>query len=278
MRIVDPHVHIWTQDPAFPWPDPANPPAADECNAEILLDLMATNGVEKTVLVQPIYNLWNNRYVLHAAKKYPDKYMAVGRVDPEDPDNADHLSEWTEEHGMHGVRLSPSVEAAGDWFVGPLMLPLFKRAETLGVPMLILTQSPRLPDLTRLLEDCPNLDVSIDHMAGVHPDDTEGRKMLLDLARFPRVYVKISHTWSISEQAYPWTDTHDLVEEIYQTFGPERIMWGTDWPVCLAKTDYVQPLTLVQNELPFLAPEDLEWVLGKTVLKLWPFGEDVGGA
>jgi L-fuconolactonase len=274
VRIIDPHTHIWTQDPAFPWPDPENPPTTEECNAEILLDLMAEHGVEKTVLVQPIHNLWNNRYVIHAAKKYPDVFMAVGRVNPEDPDNADHLSKWTEEHGMHGVRLSPSVAAAGDWFTGPIMPPLFKRAEQLGVPMLILTGPGRLPDLARLLEGCPDLDVSIDHMADVHPDDAEGRSLLMDLARFPRVYVKISHTWSISKQSYPWSDTHNLVEEVYQTFGAQRIMWGTDWPVCLAKTDYVHPQSLVREEMSFLSPEDLEWVLGKTVLKLWPFGED----
>ena len=273
MRIIDPHVHIWTQDPAFPWPDPDNPPTGDERNAEMLLELMAINGVEKTVLVQPIHNLWDNSYVIDAVKRYPDKFTAVGRVDPQDPANADHLTAWTEEHGMHGVRLSPAVDAAGDWFTGPLMLPLFKRAEQLGVPMLILTGPGRLVDLARLLEQVPDLDVSIDHMADVHMDDAAGRKLLMEMARFPRVYVKISHTWRLSVEPYPWRDTHGLVEEVYQTFGAERIMWGTDWPVCLAQAEYSQALTLVRDEMPFFCQEDLEWVLGKTVLRLWPFGE-----
>ena len=64
-----------------------------------------------------------------------------------------------------------------------------------------------------------------------------------------------------------------MVEEVYQTFGPQRIMWGTDWPVCLSKARYDQALTVVRDEMKFIAPADLEWVLGKTVLKLWPFGE-----
>ena len=51
-------------------------------------------------------------------------------------------------------------------------------------------------------------------------------------------------------------------------------MWGTDWPVCLARAEYAQALTLVRDEMPFFSTNDLEWVLGKTVLRLWPFGEE----
>ena len=93
------------------------------------------------------------------------------------------------------------------------------------------------------------------------------------MARFPRVYVKISHTWSISRQDYPWTDTHGLVEEVYQAFGPRRIMWGTDWPVCLSHAEYGQTLSVVKEEFSkFIAAEDMEWVLGGTARSLWSFG------
>ena len=93
----------------------------------------------------------------------------------------------------------------------------------------------------------------------------------MDLARFLRVYVKISHTWNISGETYPWADTHGLVEEVYQSFGPRRIMWGTDWPVCLGKAEYGQTLSVVRDEMKFISAGDLEWVLGKTALRLWPF-------
>ncbi len=271
MTIIDPHVHVWLNDPNFPWPaENANPPAEDR-SAEMLLELMAANGVDKTVLVQVIHYRWDNSYIAHVIGKYPDKFMAVGRVNPEDPANADHLSMWTEERGIHGVRLSPGGNEAGDWFRGPLMAPLFARAEQLKVPLLLLTCPSRLLDLIPLLEAHPDLDVVIDHMADVHPDDAEGCGILMDLARYPRVYVKISHTWSISNEEYPWRDTHGLVEEVYQSFGPRKIMWGTDWPVCLPNAEYGQTLSTVRDEMSFIAPEDLEWVLGKTVQQLWTF-------
>ena len=99
------------------------------------------------------------------------------------------------------------------------MPPIFHRAETLGVPMLILTGAERLVDLVPLLEQHPELDVVIDHMAGCSPDAPEKLELLLNLARFPRVYVKISHTWSISKTGYPWADTFEQVKKVYHAFG-----------------------------------------------------------
>ena len=269
MRIIDPHVHIWKNDPAFPYaPETTNPPARD-ATPEMLLELMQANGVEKTVIVQVIHYRWDNRYTAQALRTYPDKFMGVCRVNPEDPASPDHLSYWTEQHGFYGVRLSPSVDSSGDWFKGPYMDPLFKRAEELDVPMLILTKPSRLPDLAVLLDKHPDLDIVIDHIADCLPDRPDEIKLLLKMARYPKVFVKISHTWNISQESYPWRDTHDLVKQVYQAFGGKRIMWATDWPVCLSRANYTQTLTVVRDEMNFFSPDDLEWILGKTALTLW---------
>ncbi len=271
MTIIDSHVHVWKNEPRFPWaPETTNPPTED-ATAEKLLKLMKKNGIEKTVLVQVIHYRWDNSYVADVMKRYPDKFMGVCRINPEDADAPEHLSRWTEEKGFHGVRLSPAVGSAGNWFTGPLMPPIFNRAEALGVPLLILTGPERLLDLVPLLERHSNLDVVIDHMADCSPDTPEKLELLLNLARFPRVYVKISHTWAISKTGYPWADTHGQVKKVYDTFGGSRIMWGTDWPVCLKQASYTQTLSVVRDEMDFFASEDWEWVLGKTALRLWKF-------
>ena len=273
MRIIDPHTHIWINDPAFPWPTEKENPALVDRTAEMLLDLMDRHGVDKTVLVQYIGYLWDNTYVSHVLRKYPDRFAGVCRVNPEDPAAPDHLSHWVEDQGFQGVRLSPSEGPAGDWFAGPLMPPIFRRAEELKVPLLMLTRSGRLPDLARLLDRFPDLDVVVDHMADARPDRPEEIQAVLDLARYPRVYVKISHTHSISKQGYPWRDTHDMVKAVYQAFGGVRIMWATDWPVCLSSAKYGQTLSVVRDEMPFIAPEDMVRVLGGTALALWTFGD-----
>lgn len=276
MTIIDSHVHVWVHDPGFPWAPETTHPPGEDATAEMLLEQMAAHGVEKTVLVQVIHYRWDNRYVAQVLQTYPDQFMGVCRVNPEDPAAPDHLSRWTEEYGFHGVRLSPAADASGDWFTGPLMDPLLRRAAELGVPLLILTQPARLPDLAVLLERHGDLDVVIDHMADCPPDRPDELAKLLDLVRFPRVFVKISHTWSLSRQGYPWADTHDLVRRVYEAFGGRRIMWGSDWPVCLSRATYGQTLAVVRDEMSFIAPEDRPWVLGQTARQLWPFTERRG--
>ena len=83
--------------------------------------------------------------------------------------------------------------------------------------------------------------------------------------------MKISHTWSISKQLYTWNDTFAMVKEVYNTFGADRIMWSTDWPVCLERAEYGQTLSVVRDEMHFISNEDKSYVLGGTALRLWPF-------
>lgn len=137
--------------------------------------------------------------------------------------------------------------------------------------MTVLTQTSRLPQVGRLIEQFPDLDVVIDHMADCPLDRPEELKKLLDLARYPRVFVKVSHTWSISKQEYPYRDTHAQVKKLYDTFGPRRLMWGTDWPLVENKCGYAKALALVRDEMGFLNAEDKRWMLARTIERVWPF-------
>tara|TARA_B100000029_G_scaffold58977_1_gene53116 strand:- start:8449 stop:9294 length:846 start_codon:yes stop_codon:yes gene_type:complete len=271
MRIIDPHTHIWINHPDFPWPQETENPPVEDRSAETLITLMDQHGVDKTVLVQVIHYRWDNSYVAHAIRKYPNRFAGVCRVNPEDRAAPDHLSYWVENQGFQGVRISPSEGPEGNWFRSPIMPALFQRATKLKVPLLILTRPGRLPDLASYLEQFPELDVVVDHMADAQPDRPEEVSELLALARYPRVYVKISHTWSISKQLYPWNDTFAMVKEVYNTFGADRIMWSTDWPVCLERAEYGQTLSVVRDEMHFISNEDKSYVLGGTALRLWPF-------
>ena len=272
MRIIDSHVHVWINDPDYPWaPETANPPAED-ATVEQLLEVMASHGTERTVLVQVMHYRWDNRYAADCLKRHPETFLGVCRVDPESPSAADDLSYWVEEFGFRGVRLSPGVGPEGDWFANSGLEPLWSRAQALGVPVCILTHLDRLPDLEAWIQKYADVQVCVDHMACPRPDDhPEALDRLLRLARYPEVYVKISGTWSLTREDYPYRDTHGKVKRIYDAFGPERLMWGTDWPLVEQQCGYGGALELVRKEWTFLNDRDREWILGRTVLKLWPF-------
>ena len=149
---------------------------------------------------------------------------------------------------------------------------LFERTAELSVPMCILCDVDRLPDVERVVErHHERLDICIDHMADSPVDKPEKLKKLLALARYPSVYVKISHLWSLSQEPYPYRDTHDHVKRLYDAFGPQRLMWGTDWPMVEQYCGYAKALALYRDELDFFSDEDRRWILGGTALKLWPF-------
>jgi L-fuconolactonase len=137
--------------------------------------------------------------------------------------------------------------------------------------MTILTSVSRLRDLVPLIEANPTLDVVIDHMAVCPLGNPEQLRLLLELARFPRVYVKISELWAIAAQPYPYLDTQDRVRRLVDAFGPNRLMWATNWPVSLQKLPYARAVELYRNHMPYLSLADHQQILSKTALTLWPF-------
>jgi predicted TIM-barrel fold metal-dependent hydrolase len=271
--VIDPHVHVWKNDPRYPWPKEVKDPPKEDALPETLLRLMAASGVEKTVLVHPIHYRWDCRYVGDVLKASPGPFMGVCRVNPEADSAADDLTRWVREYGFHGVRLSPAASAAGDWINDrPRMDRLLGRAAELRVPLCVLCATARLPDVARTVErHRDDLDVCIDHMADCPLGRPDELQKLLALARFPRVFVKVSHLWSLSRERYPYRDTHEQVQRVYDAFGPRRIMWGSDWPLVERYCGYARALALYRDEIGFFTAEDRRWVLGGTALRLWPF-------
>jgi L-fuconolactonase len=269
-RIIDPHVHVWKHNPEFPFAAGARVPDRD-ATPETLLDLMKANGVSKTVIIQVIHYKYDNRFLAAVLKRFPGTFQGVCRVDPLDAAAPDHLSRLIAE-GFRGVRLSPSGDASGDWFRSALMPPLWKRCAELKVPMTVLAPITRMPDVAALLEKLPDLTVVIDHMADCPIDKPKELEKLIALKRYPNLFVKISHTWSISKQPYPWPDAQQFVKRLYDAYGPQRLMWATDWPIVESHSTYARALSVVRDEMHFLNADDKQWMLSRTVERVWPFG------
>jgi predicted TIM-barrel fold metal-dependent hydrolase len=269
--IVDSHVHVWKADPHFPWAPGSTDLPAFDATPERLLELMRQAGVEKTVIIQVKFYRWDNRFAAATLKKYPQFFRGVARVNPEDPAAPDHLSALTERDGFHGVRLSPADDATGDWIRGPLMPPLWQRCRDLRVPMTLLASHRRIADIARLADRFDDLTVVIDHMADCRPDRPGEIEGLLALNRHPKVYVKISHSWSVSARPYPYFDAQTQIRRLYDAFGPERLMSGTDWPLVEKYCTYAQAVDLARSRISFLNQEDKRWICGRTAATVWPF-------
>jgi predicted TIM-barrel fold metal-dependent hydrolase len=258
------------RDPQFPYAPGANP-LAEDAPVETLIDLMQANRVSRTVIIQVIHYRWDNSYLAGVLKRYPTLFKAVCRVNPEDPVAPDHLGRLIAD-GFHGVRLSPAATPADDWIRGPLMPPLWRRCNELKTPMTVLAPVTRLPDLVPLIEANPELTVVIDHMADCPLDRPDQLKLLLDMARYPKVYLKISDMWVLSRQAYPYPDAQNQVKRLLAHFGARRLMWATNWPVSLSQFPYERVVELSCDRLNFLSRDEREEILSGTVQRVWPFG------
>ena len=269
--IIDPHVHVWKHDPRYPWAKETTHPPEKDATPEMLLELMRANGVARTVIIQVIHYRWDNSYAADVLRQYREYFRGVARVNPESPGAPADLSRLVEQQGFQGVRLSPAADASGDWIRGPLMPPLWKRCQDLKVPMTILTAIGRMPDISALADTFPDLTIVIDHMADCPADRPDELKKLLALARYLHIFVKVSHTWSVSKEPYPYRDAQEQVHRLYDSFGPKRLMWGTDWPLIEAHCGYAKALAMVRDEMKFLSEEDKSWMLSRTVKRVWKF-------
>ena len=268
--VIDAHVHVWTHDPRYPWAAETTHPPNRDATAEQLLALMSANGVRRTVIIQVIHYRWDNRYAADVLRRFPRHFRGVARVNPQDPAAPDLLSRLTVDDGFHGVRLSPAGDASGDWIRGPMMDPLWRRCSELKVPMTVLAPIGRMPDVMRMADRFPELTIVVDHMADCPLGQPEELEKLLALRRFPRLFVKISHSWSLSVQAYPYADSQAQIRRLYDGFGPRRLIAGTDWPLVESYCTYAQAIDIARSRIAFLNPEDRRWICGLTAAQVWP--------
>jgi L-fuconolactonase len=152
------------------------------------------------------------------------------------------------------------------------MAPLWKRCEELRGPMTVLAPISRIPAVGKLIDKYPDLTVVIDHVADCPVDQPAELDKLIALKRYPKTFVKVSHAWSLSKQAYPWLDVQEMIRRLHHELGPQRLMWATDWPIIEnTGNHYAQALTLVRDDMPFLNADDKSWMLSKTIERVWPF-------
>jgi predicted TIM-barrel fold metal-dependent hydrolase len=118
----------------------------------------------------------------------------------------------------------------------------------------------------------PRTPVVIDHLARIGVGNIirkQDVQALCALARHPEVRVKVSAFYALGEAKPPHLDLAPLLRRVYEAFGPERLMWGSDCPYHLRSEKYDDGIALIRDHLPFLSASDKEWVLRRTAEQLF---------
>lgn len=275
--VIDAHLHVWDGSAAGLDPGPMAVGYSAQATApvELFLDYMDEAGVTRAVLVQPWFYHWDNTYMARCLQRFPERFRAVCVVDPRGPEAPAALRYWRRV-GVTGVRLRAfrAGEGAqpGPWLATEETWPLWEAIADTGTIACVLDAGPDLARLGPLLERFPAARIVVDHLNNPDPARGLGQlafQALLDLARDPRVYVKLSgfHHWC--RERYPYRDGLPFVEAAVRAFGADRCMWGSDFPHVLAGCGYVRNRHLLPREATFLSTEELDLVMGGTADRLW---------
>jgi predicted TIM-barrel fold metal-dependent hydrolase len=262
--LVDAHAHIWKADRKYP--DPAVTIMSPLCDIPLALfkQYLDEHGVARAVLVQPMYPGEDNSLVADAARAEPDRFAAVAVVDPRIPNAPERLSFWVKEQGCRGLRLRPSFPGEAETFEQE---PLWKKSQELGIVVSVLARPEHLPALGRMARRFPEVPVIVDHLA--HPDGPAALQALLDLAPLANVRVKPTGFYYYSKTGYPYDDCAGFFKAVYERFGPDRLIWGSDFPHVLLKAGYAGALRLIERRFPYVGPSERERILGGNALALY---------
>jgi len=286
--IIDTHMHVWANDPVrYPVRHPYNKDFKEAPHAgtvEMLIKDMDRHGCTHSVLVQVIYHGWDNTYVADCVKQNPKRLKAHGLIDPTDPKVAEKMEFWMKEHGLHGMRFSAiyyqNGQHGGDsWINARDTHRLWRKAEELGAVFNFFIAAKQLPKLEQMVRSHPQVRIIIDHLSQMDlgaEDPEPDFRLLLSMAKYPNVWVKVSELSSVSKSGqYPFADAYPYVKRVYEAFGPERLLFGTGYPGA-ARAAYKRPtldkeIDLIRREIPFFTQEEREKILGRNAARLWGF-------
>ena len=274
--IIDTHLHVWSDDfDTYPFAEGRE--ARGGASVELLNETMAAAGVDRAIIVQPIPYLYDNRYVADCLCRFPDRFAACGLIDHKAPDAPDQLERLVREDGFGGLRihLASRVDHPSEWAT-PDQDPLWQRAQDLGACFIMHGPAALLPELEPIIARFPGVNVALDHIGGAPTDEDPPYPLLshvLNLAQYPKVYVKFSPQAHKSKQPFPHADTFPTFRRLYDAFGPERLMWGTNFPGVLRETGYLPALEMFRTHMDFLTDEDREWLFYRAALQVWKFGD-----
>lgn len=280
MMIVDAQVHPWREGQA------SGHHRQTPMTVEVLQDEMRGAGVDRVLLVPPLWDPAGNRYALEAARCHPDRFRVMGLLDCESLDPAlgrERLAGWNRQPGMVGLRfLLNSPERAAPLRDGRLDW-VWPAAEEAGLTVALLIPGG-LDAVAAIATRHPGLDIIVDHLAvprGARgPAAFQHLPELLALGRFPNIAVKAAGVGDYATDPYPFRSLDEPLRRVFDTFGPRRIVWASD--LSRLRHPYRECTAHFAEALPWLSAGDRALIMGENICRItgWrvtPAGADSPG-
>jgi L-fuconolactonase len=280
--VVDAHQHFWRYGSyQTSWME-VPPYAGDAVFTPIrhsfepadLWPEMEATGVDATITVEAADAVEENEALLARAHTYAWIGGVVGWVPLARPDEAARMLDiLCRERKFVGVRHLINVEPDPDWILSEKVIEGLRVVASRGLVFDYVGILPRhLEHLPTLAERIPELRIVVDHLG--KPPITAGKfepwgRLLRRAAEAPNVYAKVSGLDAGEADHWSAAEIQPYVEHVLEVFGPERLMFGSDWPVAVVRGGYSKIWHETKATLAGLAQEEREQILGGTAIRVY---------
>ncbi len=280
MPTIDVQVHCYERDhPGRPWHAVlAGPP---EVTGPDMIKAMDEVGVDGALLIS-VYAMykWDASYAVAVRKQFPDRFALIKPVDSNDPKVGETIEEWAKMDGTVAVRIMFTPEVSTDP-AHPGINKVLATAGKCGLPVNLMARG-RLEQVAELAKRNPGTTLVIDHLGLEQPmkppppeEPWVELPKLLALAPHANIVVKISGACTLSHEAFPYKDIRKPVDQILNTFGLDRCMWGTDWTRAVNLLTYKEGVDAFRAK-DWLSDGDRATLMGGSLAKIYGWAPKKG--
>lgn len=271
--ILDAHHHLWTLKRSdYGWLKPDLTALYRDFLPGDLDPLLAAAGVVGTVIVQAAPSEEETCFLLDLAAGWSMARAVVGWTDMTSAAASRRLEQLADEPLLRGIRPMIQDEPDPDWMLRSSVGVAFRAIGACGLTFDALVRADQLPALARLVDRHPDTPVVIDH--GAKPAIAAGgfqpwAEDIRALSRRPQVMCKLSGLLTEAGSRNSDTNLSPYVEHLLLCFGPERLMWGSDWPVLTQAGDYGRWLAQARRLLRGIGEDARSWIFGRTAARFY---------
>lgn len=274
--IIDSHTHVW---PRWPY-EPPVPDDETRGSYDNLLFSMDAAGVDRALIVNARITRSedNNDYGARAVREHSDRFFHIvdldGRWGPDyhQPGAAARLRQLVDSYKPAGVSHYLAQENDG-WLLSAEGTAFFEVAAENQMLVNFAAPPVWMADIRTVAARFASVPILVNHLGvvGLHPAGLDhALALVLDTEDLPNLAVKVSGFYYGTQRPwdFPYAERMAVVRAFYDTWGPGRMVWASDWPSVLPNMSYRQSLEVVREYANFLSASELELVLGGTMARL----------
>ena len=255
MAIIDSQVHAYEANTSTrPWHSIPNWP--EHVTGDEMVAAMDSVGVDGAIFISAfsLYQ-YDSSYAVQVQQAHPDRFALIKPVNPDDPAVADVIADWKATPGTVGVRIMMPIEARREPD-HPGIDRIVQAAKRADFPINVHCWG-NLNAATTLIDRHPSARFIVDHLGLLQPQEPPAPAQpwielpaVVDLAKRPNALIKVSGACTLSRAPYPFADIWDPLARVFDAWGFERCLWGTDWTRAFAVVNYenaVEPFRLTDR-------------------------------